>query len=104
MKKLNKIQVFDKNKHEIKQERIEDFFGEFEMVGNLKVGDQIRQTHFRFRNISDYESYINAIDQDYESEDAIFKGYIDKIDTPQFNPVKKSQYGSGCNFKHGIIE
>ena len=74
------------------------------MVGNLKVGDQIRQTHIRFRNISDYEAYINAIDQDYESEDSIFKGYLYKIDTPQFNLVHRSQYGNVCDFKHEIIE
>ena len=48
------------------------------MVGNLKIGDQIRQTHIRFRNISDYEAYINAIDEGYDAEDAIFNGYIYK--------------------------
>ena len=48
------------------------------MVGRLKIGDQIRTTHIRFRNFTDFESYINAIYQDYESEDAIFKGYIYK--------------------------
>ena len=37
------------------------------MVGNLKIGDQNRQTHIKFRNIGDYEAYINAIDQDYDS-------------------------------------
>ena len=45
------------------------------MVGNLKVSDQIRQTHIRFRNIDDFEAYINAIDEGYDAEDAIFKGY-----------------------------
>ena len=74
------------------------------MVGNLKVGDQIRQTHIRSRNMDDYEAYINAIDQDYESEDAIFKGYIYKLNSPQFNKVNRSQYGNGCDFKHEIIE
>ena len=74
------------------------------MVGNLKVGDQIRQTNIRFRNMDDFEAYLNAIDQDYESEDAIFNGYIYKIDTPQFNKVNRSQYGNGCDFKHEIIE
>ena len=57
------------------------------MVGSLRVGDQKRQTHIRFRSIADYEAYINAIDQDYKSEDSIFNGYIYKIDTPQFNLV-----------------
>ena len=41
------------------------------MVGSLGVGDQNRQTHIRFRYIADYEVYIIAIDQDYESEDSI---------------------------------
>ena len=41
------------------------------MVVNLKVGDQIRQTHINFRNISDYETSINAIDDGYDAEDAI---------------------------------
>ena len=46
LKELNKIQVVNKNLHEIKQEILQDYNGEFDMVGNLKVGDQIRQTHF----------------------------------------------------------
>ena len=74
------------------------------MVGRLKVGEQIRQTHIRFRNISDFEAYINAIDHDYDSEDAIFNSYIYKLNTPQFNKVNRSQYGNGCDFKHEIIE
>ena len=76
LKELNKIQVINKNLHEIKHEILIDYTGEFEMVGNLKVGDQIRQTHIRFRNITDYEAYVNSIDQDYDSEDAIFNVYI----------------------------
>ena len=74
------------------------------MVGKLKVGDQIRQTNYRLRNIIDYESYNNAIDQDYESEDAIFNGYIYKINTPQFKKVNRSQYVNGSDFKLEIIE
>ena len=104
LKELNKIHVVNKNLHEIKQEILQDYEGEFEMVGNLKVADQIRQTHIRFRNISDYEAYINAIDQDYDSEDAISNGYIYKINTPQFNKVNSSQYGNGCSFDKIIIE
>ena len=104
LKELNKIQVIDKNLHEIKHEILPDYIGTFEMVGNLKVGDQIRQTHVRFRNMDDFEAYINSIDQDYDSDDSIFNGYIYKIDTPQFNKVNRSQYGNGCDFKHVIIE
>ena len=104
LKELNKIQVVNKNLHEIKHEILLNYEGEFEMVGNLKIGDQIRQTHIRFRNISDYEAYINAIDQDYDSEDAIFNGYIYKLNTPQFNKVNRSQYGNGCSFDKIIVE
>ena len=74
------------------------------MVGNLKVGDQIRQTHIRFRNMDDFEAYINAIDEGYDAEDAIFNGDIYKINTLHFKKVNKSQYGNGCDFKHEIIE
>ena len=104
LKELNKIQVFDKNLHEIKNEILQDYDGTFEMVGTLLVGDQLRQTHIRFRNMIDFESYINSIDQDYDSDDSIFNGYIYKIDTPQFNKIKRSQYGNECDFKHEIIE
>ena len=104
LKELNKIQVDHKNSHEIKKEILVDYDGEFEMVGNIKIDDQIKQTHIRFRNINDYESYINAIDQDYDSEDANFNGYIYKIITPQFNKVNRSQYGNGCTFDKKIIE
>ena len=74
------------------------------MDGNLKVGDQIRQTNIRFRNMDDFEDYINGIDQDYDSEDAILNGYIYKLDTSQFKKLSRSQSGNGCDFKHEIIE
>ena len=104
LKELNKIQVIDKNLHEIKHEILQDYTGALEMVGNLKVGDQIRQTNIRFRNMDDFEAYINAIDESYDAEDAIFNGHIYKINTAQFNKVNRSQYGNGCDFKHEFIE
>ena len=104
LKELNKIEVIDKNLHEIKQEILQEYIGTFEMVGTLLVGDELRQTHIIFRNMDDFESYINSIDQDYDSDDSIFNGYIYKIDTPKFNKKKRSQYGNGCDFKHEIID
>ena len=104
MKELNKIHVVNKNLHEIEQEILEDYNGDFEMVGNLKVGDQIRQTHIRFRNMDDFEAYINAIDEGYDADECIFNGYIYKTDTPQFNKVNRSQHGNGCSFDKIIIE
>ena len=101
---LNKIEVIDKNLHESKNEILRNYVGEFEMVGNLKVGDQIRHTLIKFRSIDDYEAYINAIDESYDAEDAIFNGYIYKISHPQFKKVVRSLHGNGCDFNHEIIE
>ena len=103
LKELSKIQVVDKKLLAIIWETSRDYAGDFEMVGRLKIGDQVRTTHFRFRNITNYESWINAMDQDSESEDAIFNGYFYKIDTPKFNLVHGSEYGNGCDFKLEII-
>ena len=95
----------DKNLHEIKQKIFRDYVGEFEMDGDLlKAGDQIRQTVTRFKIMDKFEAYINSLDQDYHSEDAIFNGYIYELDTPQFNKENRSQYGNGCDFKHEINE
>ena len=74
------------------------------MVGNLKVGDQIRQTNIRFRNMDDFEDYIIFIDEAYVAEDAIFNGYIHKINTTQFNKVNRSLYGNGASFDKIILD
>ena len=42
------------------------------MIGKLSIGDQFRETHYRFRKIFDYEACINSIDERCDSEDAIF--------------------------------
>ena len=104
IKFANKIQVVNKILHEFKQEILVDYTGEFEMVGNLSLGDPIIKTHKRFGNMDDFERYINAIDEGNEAEDAIFNGYNYKINTPQFNLANRSQYGNGCYFKHEIID
>ena len=104
LKELKEGHVVNKNLHETKQEVLRNHAGDFEMVDNLKIGDQIRQTHFSFRSISDYEAYINSIDERYDAQDAVFNGYTYKIDTPQFNLANRSQYGNGCDFKAEIIE
>ena len=53
LKELAKIHVVDKILHEIKNEIILDFDGEFKMAGKLTVGDQIRETHVRYKIITD---------------------------------------------------
>ena len=104
LKELNEIQVINKNLHETKNKILLKYTGAFEMVGKLKIGDQIRHTNKRFGNMDDFEGYINSIDQNYDSEDAIFNGYIYKLDTPQFKKVKTPQYGNGCSFDKIIVE
>ena len=51
LKELHKIQGFDKYLHGIKNEIVLDYVGEFEVNGDLKVGDQIRQTVTRFEKM-----------------------------------------------------
>ena len=99
-----KIQIVDKNLHECKQEILRGYADQFEVIGKLSIGDQIRETPIRFGNITDFEHYFNAIDGSYDAEDSIINCYIYKINTPQFKLVNRSQYGKGCDFKHEIIE
>ena len=70
-----------------------NYAGEFELDGRLKIADENRQSRISFRTIYDYEAYINVIDQDYESEDVIYSGYIYKKNS-HFNKVNRSQYGN----------
>ena len=100
LKELNKNHVVKKTLHEIKQKLLGDYSCEFDMVGKISVRGQIRQTHIRFGNITDYEAYINSIDEGYDAEDSIFIDYIYIIKTRHFNLVNRSQYGNGCAFKH----
>ena len=67
LKELNKIQVVDKKLHEIKNEILLDYTGEIKKVGSSKVGDQICQIHIRFRKTTEYEAYINFIDEGYDA-------------------------------------
>ena len=90
LKEINGIQVDKNNSHEIKQKILADYTDDFEMVGRLKVTDQTRATHIRFRNITDYDAYVIALDQEYESDVAGFNAYNYKTDTPHFNLVNRS--------------
>ena len=62
--------------HDVKNETSRDYGGEFEMIGKLSVGDQIRSTHIRFRNVNEYKRFDNAIDVGYDAEDAIFNRFV----------------------------
>ena len=80
----NKIYVNNLNLHEIKNDILEDYTGDFELIGKMIIGPIEHKTNIRFKNMDDFERYINAIDVDYDSEDVIFTGYVYKLDTPPF--------------------
>ena len=74
------------------------------MIGNMLIGEIEQKTNIRFKNVDDFETFINAIDVDYDSEDFILAGCLYKLNTPQFNRVNRAQYGRGTDFKHDIVE
>ena len=98
------IYVNNLNLHEIKNEILEDYTGDFELIGKMIIGPVEHKTNIRFKNMDDFERYINAIDIDYNSDDVIFTGYVYKLNTPQIKVVKRSAYGKGTNYKQEIVE
>ena len=100
----NKIYVNNLNLREIKNEILQDYAGDFELNGLLIIGHNEFETNSRFKNMDHFESYINTIDVDYDSEDGFFTGYIYKLNTPQFNVVKRSAYDKGTSYMQKIVE
>ena len=90
--------------HEIKDEILQDYTGDFELNGLMIIGPVEHKTNIRFKNMDDFERYINAIDIDYDSEDVTFTGYVYKINTPHFSVVRRSAYGRGTNYMQEIVE
>ena len=100
----NKIYVNNLNLHEIKNEILQDYNNDFELNGKMIIGPVEHKTNIRFKNMDEFEKYINAIDIDYDSEDVTFTGYVCKLDTPHFKFVKRSAYGGGTNYSQEIVE
>ena len=62
------------NLHEFKNEILEDYRGDFELIGSMLVGELEQKTNIRFKNVDDFESYFNAIDNSgYDSEDVFLQ-------------------------------
>ena len=102
---FNRKYVNGLNLHEIKNEFLEDYTGDFELIGSMLVGEIEQKTNIRFKNVDDFDSYINAIDNSgYDCEDVIFTGYLNKLNTPEFKKVNRSQYGRGSDFKQDVVE
>ena len=100
----NKIYVNNLNLHESKNEILQDYTGDFELNGKMIIGTIEHKTNIRFKNMDDFERYINAIDIDYDSEDVTFTGYVYKLNTPHFKFVKRSAYGKFTNYTQEIVE
>ena len=70
----------------------------------MTIGPVEHKTNVRFKNMDDFESYINAIDIDYDSEDVTFTGFVYNLKTPQFKFVKRSACGKSPNYMQKIVE
>ena len=88
----------------LKIKNLQDNTGDFELNGKMIIGPVEHKTNIRFKNMDDFERYVNAIDIDYDSEDVTFTGYLYKLDTPQFKVVKRSAYGKGTKYMQEIVE
>ena len=62
------------------------------------------ETKIRSKNMDDFESYKNAIEIDYDSGDVIFTRYRYKLNTPQFQIVKRSASVKCTNYMKEIVE
>ena len=100
----NKLYVDSLNLHEIKNENYQDYTGDFELNGSMIIGPIEHKTKIRYKNMDEFESYINARVIDYDSEDVTFTGFVYKLNTPQFKVVQRSAYGKGTNYMQEIVE
>ena len=60
----DKINVNGVNLHEIKNEILQGYKGDFELKGLMNIGPIEHKTNIRLENMDDFESYTNAIDID----------------------------------------
>ena len=100
----DKIYVNNLNLYEIKNEILQNYTGDFELNGKMIIGPVEHKKNIRFKNMDDFERYINAIDIDYDSEDVTFTGYVYKLDIPQFKVVRRSAFGKGTTYMQEIVE
>ena len=70
-----KIYVNSSNLHESKNKILQDYTGDFELIGLMIIGLIEHKPNIRFKNMDDFESYTNAKDIDYDSEDVKYTGY-----------------------------
>ena len=68
------------------------------------IGPFEHKTNIRFKNMDDFESFIDAIDIEYDGEDVTFIGYVYKLKTRQLNFVGRSAFAEGTNYMKVISE
>ena len=90
--------------HKIRSQNLKHYTGDFEMIGSMLIGEIEQKTNIRFKKLDDFETYINAIDIGYDSEDVIFTRRLYKLNTTEFNKVKRSQFGRGTDFNQDIVD
>ena len=101
----NKRYVNGFNLHEIKNEILEDYTGDFELIGSMLIGEIDQKTNIRYKNVDDFENYIIAIDNGgYDSEDVIFTRRLYTLNAPELNKVNSSQFDKGTDFKQDFVE
>ena len=73
-----KIYVNGLKLYEIESEILENYRGDFELIGSTLIGEiEQRKTKIRFKHTDVFETYINAIDNGgYDSEDVILTGWL----------------------------
>ena len=74
------------------------------MVGSMFIVEIDQKTKTRFRNVDDFETFINAIEVEYDGGDVIFTRWLHKLNTPQSTIVNRSENGRGTDFKQDIVE
>ena len=99
----NKIYVNKLNLHEIKNGILQDYIGDFELGGLKIIGSIDHKTNISLKKMDHFESYIDAIDVEYDSEDVTFTGYVYKINTFQFKKIMRFQYGKGVKYMQKIV-
>ena len=70
----------------------------------MLIGEKEQRTDTRFKTVDDFESHINAIGADYDSEDVIFTDWLYILETHEFDKVNRTHYDRGTDFKEDIVE
>ena len=62
------------NLHEIKIEILLEYTGDFVLIGPMLIGEIKQKTNNRYKNVDDFDTCINAIDNGgYGSEDFFYR-------------------------------